>query len=158
MAESRDPFGGPWAGPIGDLNLYERVTRDNTRAAGIKTRTANLFENQMRALGVPYGTVAERAMVDYSGKFRGLSETYRLQAIAELAHNDALMAKAEKDQNQKFNIPRTNITQIQNFSIKLDLKSDDSPDAVAVKITKALAKVGKHPQTAARALNVVPSP
>jgi hypothetical protein len=44
----------------------------------------------------------------------------------------------------------------QNFHIKLDLKSDDAPDAVALKIEKAMEKVGRHPTTVSRGLSALP--
>jgi len=44
----------------------------------------------------------------------------------------------------------------QHFNMKLDVRTDDSPEALAVKIEKTMAKVGQHPRTSRRPLSLLP--
>jgi hypothetical protein len=52
----------------------------------------------------------------------------------------------------------TGDTVTNHITIKVDLRSDDSPEAIAVKLGKAMERASQHPKRAARAPNLRPVP
>jgi hypothetical protein len=52
----------------------------------------------------------------------------------------------------------TGDTVTNHITIKVDLRSDDSPEAIAVKLGKAMERASQHPKRAARAPNMRPVP
>jgi len=79
----------------------------------------------------------------------------RIYALGAQRHAHFVKLQEADAEGKLRNVPKTKIEQ--NFHIKLDLKSDDAPEAVAVKITRAMEKVGRHPTTVSRGLGSVAS-
>lgn len=77
---------------------------------------------------------------------------YRANAIGELSQPRKDLAEAQS----KNTAAAGDISQ--TFNIKLDLTSDESPEAIAVKIAKAVETVGNATTTTNRVLSMVPSP
>ena len=82
--------------------------------------------------------------------------TYRSNANFQLEQQGLAAQLGFGDGAKKFEpkVPSNQITQ--TFNIRLDLKSDDATDAVAIKIKDAALKAMRHPTTVQRALQIVP--
>jgi hypothetical protein len=59
-------------------------------------------------------------------------------------------------EDTKLSAPERPVNVVNHWTIKLDLKSDDSPEAIAVKIRRAAEKTARHPTMTTRGLPTTP--
>ena len=159
-------FVSPTAGPLSFTQRDELLNRDLFSRGEVPKSPSELSALKGWRKDPAIGLLINDRALEIANQVRketGLRSTTsdiqasaKLQATGEVLEAIRLARQAEKDQDKKFNIPKTNVTQ--NFTIHLNLKSDDSPEAIAVKVQKGMAKFGRFPTTTGWAVNLVPSP
>jgi len=118
----------------------------------IRRRALNLYlEHHPSINPVNY----DPGIIPFKGKeFQGyIADSRRL--LIEMMHQTTLHPPAPKGTN-RLNLHGDSVTN--NIAIKVDLKSDESPEAIAVKLGKALRKASQKPTVARRAPNLNAQP
>lgn len=97
--------------------------------------------------------VADFLYEQSGGIYKGYIDTLRLRQMwRDIDFSMDLLGEGDKDKFTPRKPPPIN----QNFTIQVDLKSDHSPEAIAVRMKKAMEKVGRSPGTSRRALDLLP--
>lgn len=161
---------GPYGPGMGFWNEFFEYRKEgriaNERRHFSLYRAQNLYHRELMSGGTPWDqaknwsqrvALAEGNVGPLSGeRDRRFAEIYQ-EALLE--HDRRFMGKAS--QEEPLGTPKAPVTNAkieQNFHIKLDLKSDDAPEAIAVKLEKAIAKAAVAPTTTGRILTPKPTP
>jgi hypothetical protein len=142
---------------LGVIDRLAKFQSDTARENAISERATRMMRMTMIGEGLPPETItALTASREFLSQPRYREMWPKMLEAAERQLNFAQKQAAEEDKEPKFapkDLTKPKITQ--HFNIKLDLKSDDAPDAVAVRLTKAFEKAGRNPVTARRAYSAI---
>jgi hypothetical protein len=100
-----------------------------------------------------------RARIDVDREMRGIgSYDQEVAPLLAALGFPGRSAAATPPQPKRKGLPVAGDTVIQHWTVKIDLKSDDSPEGIAVKFLKGVERAQRFPTRSTRAPQVSPRP